>query len=434
MATNNETTKKTRSTYREPKFYLDKNNSDKPEAIFLKFSFANGKRISYFTGQRIKPDNWSKDNQRVKRNVTGGSEINDILNTLAEEASKSVREAKLTGTTLTNEKLKERLNIVIGNHAIKTNFFEIYDHFVSTESKLKSWTKGTLTKLTTIRTQLEAFEVDQRKTKKSYKIDLASIDDKFFQELITFWQLVYDLRNTTIQKNIHILRWFFNWCLQKKLISADYKNVKIDLKGTDKHKINKIIYLDLAEIGKLYRVEIPKEKQYLERTRDVFIFQCLTGLRFSDLYNLKASDYKNGIISVSTIKTGENIDVDLNETTESIWNKYSEYQAATGRALPVTVNQVYNKFLKELAKLAAINEKITLVHYQGAERKVKTYEKHELICSHTARRSFITNGLTVGIGAEVLKSWTGHKSEKSFEAYYEIVKEKKAADIKKFVI
>jgi hypothetical protein len=42
--------------------------------------------------------------------------------------------------------------------------------------------------------------------------------------------------------------------------------------------------------------------------------------------------------------------------------------------------------------------------------------------------------LAVGIGAEVLKSWTGHKSEKSFQAYYEIVKAKKAADIQKFVI
>jgi len=431
MDNNTDTTKKERSTYGVPKFYLDGKNINKPLAVFLKFSFAPGKRISYYTGQRIEAKNWSLETQRVNRNVTGGSDINDILDSLAEEAAKAVRTAKLTGSTLTIEKLKERLNIVTGKHVSKSNFFEVYDHFVKTESKLKSWSYSTLQKMDTIRTQLQAFEVEQRKTKKSSKIDLANIDDNFFQELITFWQTDYDLRNSTIKKYALVLRWFFNWCQSKSILTGQYKSVKIDLKGAENHKI---IYLDLAEIGKIYRVEIPQEKQYLERTRDIFIFQCLTGLRFSDLHNLKASDYQNGVIKVNAIKTGENIEIDLNDTTAAIWQKYSEHQAATGKALPVPVNQVYNKFLKELAKLAELNEKITLVHYQGSERKEKTYFKWQLICSHTARRSFITNGLAVGIGAEVLKSWTGHKSEKSFAAYYEIVKAKKAADIQKFVI
>lgn len=431
MDNNTDTTKKERTTYGVPKFYLDGKNIKKPLAIFLKFSFAPGKRIVFYTGQRVEVKNWSLETQRVNRNVTGGSDINDILDSLAEEAAKAVRTAKLTGNILTIEKLKERLNIIIGKQVTKSGFFEVYDHFVNTESKLKSWTNNTHKKIKTIRKQLEAFETDQRKTKKSYNIDLAIIDDSFFQELITFWQVVYDLRNSTIQKHIHILKWFLNWCLNKNLISDQYKKVKIDLKGSENHKI---IYLDLAEIGKIYRLDIPQEKQYLQRTRDIFIFQCLTGLRFSDLHNLKASDYLDGVIKVTAIKTGENIEINLNDTTAAIWQKYSEHQAATGKALPVPVNQVYNKFLKELAKLADLNEKITLVHYQGSERKEKTYFKWQLICSHSARRSFITNGLAVGIGAEVLKSWTGHKSEKSFQAYYEIVKAKKAADIQKFVI
>lgn len=431
-STENKKEVKKRSDYGEPKFYLDKLNSDKLEPIFLRFTFAPGKRISYYTGERIAVKNWSLENQRVNRNVTGGSEINDILNVLFETAKKAVRQAKLLKKELTIDELKTILDTAIGKEQTqKTNFFDVYDRFVNSESVNKSWTIGTRKKIKTIRKQLIDFETYQAKKDKDFKIRLAAIDETFFQKLISFWQEEYDHRNTTIQKHVHILKWFFNWCNSKELMSDKFKKVKIDLKGAEKHKI---IYLDLAEIGKIYRLEIPPQKHYLDRTRDIFVFGCLTGLRFSDIYNLKASDIQNGVVKVTAIKTGENLEIDLNDTTSAILAKYSEHQAATGKALPVPVNQVYNKFLKELAELTGLNERITLVYYQGAERIEKTYFKHQLICSHTARRSFITNGLAVGIGSEVLRSWTGHKSEKSFRAYYEIIAERKKQDIQKFKI
>lgn len=81
--------------------------------------------------------------------------------------------------------------------------------------------------------------------------------------------------------------------------------------------------------------------------------------------------------------------------------------------------------------MAGLNEKVTLVHYQGNERIEETFEKWQLITSHTARRSFITNGLALGIGSEVIRSWTGHQSEKSFKVYYEIVKARKRTDMEK---
>jgi len=84
---------------------------------------------------------------------------------------------------------------------------------------------------------------------------------------------------------------------------------------------------------------------------------------------------------------------------------------------------------KNTCKTGKINEVITLVHYKGAERIEKVYEKWQLITSHTARRSFITNGLSLGIGSEVIRSWTGHKNDKSFNVYYEIVKKRKKTDI-----
>jgi len=421
--------KKTRTTYKVPKFYLDGKDTTKEMAIFLKYSFAPGKRISYFTGLRIETNLWHLEKQRVKTSATGSSEINDILDNLSEAATKIVREARLNKRTLTKEELKTKLDIASHKLTAKTGFFEHYDNFVRTESKLKSWTKGTHTKLTTIRTQLESFEAYQKRNKKSFKLDLNEVNEDFFTELVNFWQIEYDLRNSTIQKNIHILRWFFNWCLKKELMPGSYKGVRIDLKQNKK----KVIFLDLSELKQIHEAAIPPQQNYIDRTRDIFIFQCFTGLRYSDLKNLKATDIKEDYIQItSTIKTQEAVTIELNDTTKPIIEKYRDYQAATGYALPVPCNQDYNKFLKVLAKLAGLNEIITLVHYAGDNRIERSFEKWQLISSHSARRSFITNGLSLGIGTEVIMSWTGHKSEESFKAYYEIVRERKQKDIQKF--
>jgi len=416
-----------RTAYKEPKFYLDRKKDSTTGAIFLKYSFAPGQRISYFTGHRIELNKWSLEKQRVKRNVTGASDINEFLYKLQSAAKEAVSQSRLKNKPLTKEALKQKLDSIAGKTTTDKQFFDIFNEFISSESLLKAWTTGTLTKLNTIRTQLEAFEEDKRKRNKSYRLDFSGVNERLLEELIEFWQTEYDLRNSTIQVYVKLLRWFFKWSVNKGYSTEDLKAFKIKLKQASQ----KVIFLDMDEIGQIFKVEIESGKEYLERTRDIFIFQCLTGLRFSDLRNLKASDINGDSIHVNTIKTGETIEIELNDTTRKILAKYATHQTNTGNALPVPVNQNYNRFLKELAQLAGLYDKITLVHYKGSQRKEETFEKWQLITTHTARRSFITNGLTLGIASEVIRSWTGHQSERSFKGYYEIVKNRKRSDIDK---
>ena len=55
-------------------------------------------------------------------------------------------------------------------------------------------------------------------------------------------------------------------------------------------------YLPWEELNRLREFKIPPTKQALERVRDVFLFQCFTGLRYSDVFNLRRSDIKGGHI------------------------------------------------------------------------------------------------------------------------------------------
>ena len=61
-----------------------------------------------------------------------------------------------------------------------------------------------------------------------------------------------------------------------------------------------------------------------------------------------------------------------------------------------------NTYLKELCKLAGIDETIKQTYYIGNERKEEVHPKYELLASHVGRRTFICNALSLGIPAQVV--------------------------------
>lgn len=83
-------------------------------------------------------------------------------------------------------------------------------------------------------------------------------------------------------------------------------------------------------------------------------------------------------------------------------------------------NQKFNDYIKEVAKLAKINEPIYSDKQKGDFSFKKTVPKWELVTSHTARRSFATNAFIAGVPTISIMKITGHKTESSFMKYIKI--------------
>jgi intergrase/recombinase len=90
-----------------------------------------------------------------------------------------------------------------------------------------------------------------------------------------------------------------------------------------------------------------------------------------------------------------------------------------------------NDYLKDLGKEAKLNEKITTVSFKGSIRTENTKEKRELLTSHVARKTFITNALDRGMPSEVIMDITGHGSHKVFKRYYKIIDEQRKREMEK---
>ena len=266
---------------------------------------------------------------------------------------------------------------------------------------------------------------------RSFRADLSFsfFNEAGLTEYVHYLREVREMRNSTIGKQLSFLKWFLRWSFGQGIHSNNaYDTFRSKLKDTQK----KIIFLTWEELTKLREFAIPPAKQSLDRVRDVFLFQCFTGLRYSDVYNLRRSDIKEDHIEVTTIKTSDSLVIELNKHSKAILEKYQDVVFEHDKALPVITNQKMNEYLKELAELAGINEPIRQTYYKGNERIDEVTPKYALLGTHAGRRTFICNALALGIPPQVVMKWTGHSDYKAMKPYIDIADDIKANAMSKF--
>jgi integrase len=237
------------------------------------------------------------------------------------------------------------------------------------------------------------------------------------------------LKNTTIANTISKFKSFLRWAKKNGYYNGSiHDDFTTRLKGTDGNN-KEVIHLTWDELLHLYNFEF--ECDYQREASDVFCFCCFTSLRYSDVLKLKKSDVNDKHITVVTQKTVDGLKIDLNKYSKAILDKYKD--SATEYALPVPkTNTTMNTYLKEIAKIAGFNESQKVVYFIGNQRYEKNYPKYELLTSHCGRRTFIVISLYLGIPAEVVMKWTGHKHHVSMKPYVKIVDDLKADCMKKF--
>ncbi len=191
---------------------------------------------------------------------------------------------------------------------------------------------------------------------KKFKDDLTFdyFDENGLLAYVEFLRLKEDMKNSTIGKQVSFLKWFLRWCYHRGYHeNRAFETFKPKLKSTQK----KVIFLTRKELTMLVKCKIPEDKKYLDRVRDVFLFCCYTGLRYSDVSNLRKSDVKGDHIEITTIKTTDSLVIELNKYSKAILEKYKDADFEDFKVLPVVSNQKMNDYLHELCKMAKINER-----------------------------------------------------------------------------
>ena len=386
-------------------------------------------RIEFTTGYRIDAAKWDADKQRVKNGCTNklkqsASDINtDLLRyyTIMQEVFK---EYEVKDIMPTPQEIKDSFNNKVNPteevQEEQKGFWEIFNEFVSECGKQNNWTDSTYEKFAAVKNHIKEFKAEPT---------FVYFDEEGLNNYVDFLRKTKDMRNSTIGKQLGFLKWFIRWAFKKGYHqNIAFETFKPKLKNTPK----KVIFLTWDELNKLKVCNIPQNKQYLERVRDVFLFCCFTGLRYSDVYNLRTSDVKADHIEITTVKTADSLVIELNNHSKAILEKYKDVHFEGNKVLPVISNQKMNDYLKELGELAEINEPIRETYYKGNQRIDEVTPKYALLGTHAGRRTFICNALALGIPAQVVMKWTGHSDYKAMKPYIDIADDIKANAMSRF--
>ena len=401
--------------------------------IRMRVNFAS-KRIEFITGYRIDLAKWDTDKQRVKNGCSNklkqsASEINASLLEYYTEIQSIFKRFEVEDVMPTPEQIKEAFNALHKpvseepkpkKEALPCDFFQVFDDFVEDCGRQNNWTDSTFEKFAAVKNHLTNFREG---------LTFEFFDERGLNDYVGYLRDVKEMRNTTIGKQLSFLKWFLRWAFKKGVHQNNaYDSYKPKLKSTQK----KIIFLTWDELNRLREFKIPSNKQALERVRDVFLFQCFTGLRYSDVFNLRRSDIKDDHIEVTTVKTSDSLIIELNNHSKAILDKYKDVAFENDKVLPVITNQKMNDYLKELAELAGIDEPIRQTYYKGNERIDDVTPKYALLGTHAGRRTFICNALALGIPPQVVMKWTGHSDYKAMKPYIDIADDIKANAMSKF--
>ena len=401
--------------------------------IRMRVNFAS-KRIEFTTGYRIDAAKWDADKQRVKNGCSNklkqsASEINASLLEYYTEIQSIFKRFEVEDVIPTPEQIKEAFNALHKpvseepkpkKEALPCDFFQVFDDFIEDCGRQNNWTDSTFEKFAAVKNHLTNFREG---------LTFEFFDERGLNDYVGYLRDVKEMRNTTIGKQLSFLKWFLRWAFKKGVHQNNaYDSYKPKLKSTQK----KIIFLTWDELNRLREFKIPSNKQALERVRDVFLFQCFTGLRYSDVFNLRRSDIKDDHIEVTTVKTSDSLIIELNNHSKAILDKYKDVAFENDKVLPMITNQKMNDYLKELAEMAGIDEPVRQTYYRGNERIDEVTPKYALLGTHAGRRTFICNALALGIPPQVVMKWTGHSDYKAMKPYIDIADDIKANAMSKF--
>ncbi len=382
-----------------------------------------GDRIDLRPGIKIESkDQW--DNHRIKRGCkVYGASYNDINRRLTryeewidyyfltcEENSldPSLDELRLWFNSEVSHEGESKEHTAIPRlAAVQKTFFELYGNFLE-DMKIRHI--DSQCKEDAIQPYLQ---LENRLLEFDNNLSLENLTRKKMIEFIKHLSL--SMYNDAINKRLTYLRCFNYWAEDHGYtVNPEYWRYNPSLKEA----VKEVRFLTVEEVDRLWNLELKTSS--MQVTRDMFLFQCYTALRYSDLKSLTQKDFyrKDGDLYMRKVTQKQNtvIDFKLPQRAKIIYEKYSMYLYENNAAFPVLSNSKYNKHLKELGHLAGIKGKWKDIQYRLNKSEVVYTDRADLE-SHCGRRTFICMAYNAGMPIEHIAEITGHKCIEDLEPY-----------------
>ena len=409
-------------------FNLRQPKSKRPTNIYLIVRI-NQKQAKLSTGVKVYPEQWNikKQEAYISCRLTESDNINNTI------ANKKLLELR--------NQFEEFKRYLCDNPSKLENCWELLRKYIYKDSNMRKtkkinaihWLRDAIANDKTIKTsgerkgastmemyqgQLKSFDTFLKETDKG-AIGFEEINLALIKEYETY------LFNKTVKKGkTTSTNTVANKCVQLIGIikrAEPYNLIDIHESKLDRYTKPKSrqgneneIYLSEEDINKIYSLKLSGKEEVV---RDLFVLQCWTGQRFSDIQSLNKGIIKhtsNGqVLEIVQTKKTHRVTIPLFPITTEILRKYNFN-------LPTTAKNTTLSYLKKIGLKAGLTEEHFVTEDRGGKVTNSIKQRWELIGTHTARRSYISNMLKRGYDSHLLMKITGHTTEEAFKRYVKV--------------
>lgn len=338
-------------------------------------------RKTISTGKFVTEAKWDSVKQRVKGTDENAEQINSYLIRTRSRLVELFTDMLCEGDVY----LEKLLDKFLGRDQKHISLMELVTrHNEIFKSKIDiDYSLSTYKKYSTTKEKIQQFLI--HKFKKP-DVRLKDLDIQFMEEFEFFQKSVLKTHHNTTVKHCKNLKKIVNEAVRYGwLEKSPFSGFKTSYEDTDK------IYLAEHEIRLIENKSFSIKR--LDLVKDLFLFQCFTGLAYADMEKLKKTDISLGIdgnkwIIIRRKKTNVRSTIPLLPEALTILEKYKSFDDGE-KLLPVYTNQKYNSYLKEISDICGITKKLT---------------------THVGRRTFGNLALANGISLNVIAKVLGHSN------------------------
>ena len=386
-------------------------NSSGRCSVIIRVTY-KGNRKDLYTGITLLPTQWNEKKERVKQGYKVDGYQYNILNEKLNEQEKFVEDyfndSEVRSAVVSLTDLQERFNRSFKSSDEKQSheFFSLFTQFREEKAKEKGWQQNTIDLYERLEGKLKDFKADLKfsdltiETMDKFKVYLSNT-----------------MYNDAIEKHLQYFKSFVTWAKKRNhKIHEEYFAYEPKLPKAKKA----VRYLTLDELDTIYNLKF-NGKDGLERARDIFVFQCYTALRVSDVSQLKRDnifldEHGDYYIDLLTEKDDDRIHFKLAQRAVQVYKKYENNIYENDLAFPIISAVKYNAHLKELGKAAELKGEWIDYEYRLNEKIIVKVPKQNL-SSHTARRTFIVTAMNEGVSLDLIALITSHSDVKAMRPY-----------------
>ncbi len=345
----------------------------------------------------------------VKKNTTFYFEYTSKLRQIRDSLIRAEMELSKTLEKCALEQVRDAFYLQVGKlkGQDSISFDEAFIKFRTDSQSI--WSLGTQNIFISLHNHLKQFE------KNNGDIMLYNLNEDFWNRFRDkYFVGTKKFSNPTTNKQLQGFKQFLRYSKRKGIIKhdIDFDELKY-LTEIEPFKIA----LKEQEVETLIKLDLSNAPR-LDRVRDLFALEILTGQRWSDMPKVLDSKHISDTnITIYQQKTGEKATIPLHPKLKKhlayFFKKYPD-------GLPTISNQKFNKYLKEVCIIAKFNRQHSWITLVGKQKITQSDYRYNLISSHTGRRTFATLAIKSGINSELIMKVTGHRSYDQFREYIKV--------------